>query len=178
MFTLVCVFNIYRLYYASNSLQEKNLQQSQSQELIQLLDQNGSLMHFKATPESSRYWKSELEKFLARNLRFNGNVLNKSMWLLAYRMQHPNRVKCSYSNPPPPGKSCDIDLNDFASCSPSQNFGLSENSVCVFLKLRNNPSWTPQFYNVSELPSTIPRQLKNYIEFDLRDKREVSSANA
>lgn len=98
----------------------------------------------------------------------------KSFLLLAYKTPHPNRVKCDYRNPPPPGKSCDVDLNLFGPCSPSQNYGVSRGSACVFLKLKKNESWTPQFYNASDPPKDIPQQLKNFIDFNVIDKSQVS----
>jgi sodium/potassium-transporting ATPase subunit beta len=82
---------------------------------------------------------------------------------LAYRTPHPNRQKCDYDKPPAPGKSCEVDLQKFAQCSPSYNYGFSERSACVFLKIYNR-DWKPEFLNSTNLPENMPNDLVEAIK--------------
>lgn len=153
---MVCIAMIYRLYDASNRMQERNtIADKQGHSNLQLLfGDDGSLIHLK----DSRDYKEKLDEFLARmTSSFSCERISSNLFILAYLKPNSNRVMCDYNNPPPPGKSCDVDLNKFGPCSPRSNYGLSNNSLCVFLKLRDNPSWNPQFLNSSELPSTMPK---------------------
>lgn len=94
---------------------------------------------------------------------------------LAYRYPNPNRQKCDYNNPPAPGKVCGVDLEELGVCSPKNNYGLQGSSACVFLKLRHDPSWTPEYFNSTELPSELPNHLKDYIDRNVAVKNKVRS---
>lgn len=95
---------------------------------------------------------------------------------LAYRSSHPNRQKCDYDNPPAPGKVCDFDLDSLAWCSPTNNYGIKPSSACVFLKLRIEPTWTPEFLNASELPKDLPMDLRKYIEVNSKQAKPQTKA--
>lgn len=92
---------------------------------------------------------------------------------LAYRYPHPNRQKCDFNNPPAPGKVCGVDLEELGVCAPSNYYGIHGSSACVFLKLRNDPSWTPEYYNSTELPDDMPYQLQQYINRNDASKSTV-----
>lgn len=72
-------------------------------------------------------------------------------------------VRCDFNNPPPNGMFCDIDIRAFGPCSKENYYGYKNGRPCVFLKLSTNPSWTPEFYDASHLPETMPDDLKNHI---------------
>jgi hypothetical protein len=43
-------------------------------------------------------------------------------------------------------------------------WGIVDRQPCVFLQFKkNDPKWTPKFLNSSNLPSTMPEDLKTYI---------------
>lgn len=89
----------------------------------------------------------------------------------AYNASKPNSVVCNFS-PAPAGKTCDVNLADFSPCVNSQSFGLFRNAPCVFLKLAKDPSWSPRFYNETQLPESMPADLqiviKDYVKRDRR----------
>lgn len=93
---------------------------------------------------------------------------------LAYETPHPNRVKCDYNNPPPPGKSCEVNLNDFTPCTAEKNYELTKKSICVFLKLRKNPSWKPEYYNATSLPDKMPADLKEFIQKSGKSQQKMA----
>lgn len=81
----------------------------------------------------------------------------------AYSSQNPNRQKCDYDKLPAPGKVCEYDLNQLGLCLPKISYESTPLAACIFLKLRVDPSWTPQFLNASNLPDEVPKDLKDYI---------------
>lgn len=83
---------------------------------------------------------------------------------LAYKMSHPNRQQCDYNNPPAPGKVCEFSLDSFGPCSSENLYGFHRKTPCVILKLRKNPSWDPEFYNSTYLPSDMPQDLREHIQ--------------
>jgi sodium/potassium-transporting ATPase subunit beta len=46
-----------------------------------------------------------------------------------------NIFKCSYDQPPPPGKVCDIDVRQWNPCTYEENFGYHLQQPCIFIKL-------------------------------------------
>ena len=65
---------------------------------------------------------------------------------------------------------CEVDLNSLGPCSPSNDYGIKSGYACVFLKLRFDPSWSPQYFNASELPEDIPTDMKALISENRNQK--------
>ncbi|CRK93814.1 CLUMA_CG007341, isoform A [Clunio marinus] len=76
-------------------------------------------------------------------------------FLAPYKTPSPSRQTCGYELPPTEGKSCDVDLKLFSPC-------LDEHKPCVFIKL-GEKDWKNEFYNVTDLPIDMPKDLKEYI---------------
>lgn len=89
---------------------------------------------------------------------------NSCFCVAAYRTSHPNRVDCDYTNPPPPGKSCNFNLEKFGPCVSENHYGILQGSPCFFLKLNADRSWTPKSYNSSDLPKEMPSELKEAVK--------------
>lgn len=81
----------------------------------------------------------------------------------AYKTPHPNRQKCDYDNPPAAGKVCDFDVSELWPCTSDKYYGFDKKAPCVFLKLRQNADWKPDFVNATNLPLEMPQDLKEYI---------------
>ncbi|CAD6241145.1 GSCOCG00009168001-RA-CDS [Cotesia congregata] len=82
------------------------------------------------------------------------------------RTMLPNRQRCDYKFPKPKeGNVCAVDLDtDFGICSPSNQYGFNNSSPCVFIKLNKIFDWVPEYYQLSELPSDMPKKLVNHIK--------------
>lgn len=84
-----------------------------------------------------------------------------------------NTFNCKYSQPPPPGKVCDVNVKDFKKCTQENNYSYHKSSPCIFLKLNKIYGWVPNYYNrIEELPANMPRQLVQKI--NETDPLEVS----
>lgn len=76
---------------------------------------------------------------------------------------------CNFFNPPPANKTCGIDLNQFNPCVNLYGYGLRQGSPCIFLKLKADADFKPQFLNVSNLPEAMPVDLKTDIQYYIRN---------
>lgn len=76
---------------------------------------------------------------------------------------------CNFFNPPPANKTCGIDLNQFNPCVNLYGYGLRQGSPCIFLKLKADADFKPQFHNVSDLPEAMPVDLKTDIQYYIRN---------
>lgn len=100
----------------------------------------------KNTPENSKYWTQELDKFLKD---FEDSSIN--------------RTDCRNA-PPKDGEICKVDLKAFGKCAPNQKFGYEQGAPCIYLKLNKIYNWIPEYYNDSKnLPSNMPEPLKSHI---------------
>lgn len=72
---------------------------------------------------------------------------------------------CSYNEPPPKGKVCEVDIRQFGPCTLENHYSYHKNAPCIFLKLNKIYGWEPVFYDdPSSLPSDMPTDLKEYIK--------------
>ncbi|GJQ69825.1 hypothetical protein Trydic_g22377, partial [Trypoxylus dichotomus] len=87
------------------------------------------------------------------------NLLN--VFLNDYTVENRrNRVPCDFGKPPPQGKACEVEMEDFGDCSPLNNFGYNTSSPCVYLKLNRIYGWEPEYYNdTNNLPTDMPSDL-------------------
>lgn len=93
----------------------------------------------------------------------------------AYELLRQNSYKgCDFSNLPPRGRSCDVDLEEFEPCTKENSYGYDKGTPCVFLKLSRDPEWFPQFYNVFKLPVSMPADLKKDINESFTEDRRKS----
>lgn len=75
-----------------------------------------------------------------------------------------NQVSCSFDKPPPQGKVCSSDPEEYAPCTASNKFGFHQARPCIFLKLNKIYNWVPEIYNDSKsLPAHMPEELKQHI---------------
>lgn len=76
---------------------------------------------------------------------------------------------------PADNQTCGVDIRKFASCS-INNFGLSVGHPCIFVKFDTEPGWSPEYFNISELPDDMPRNLQSQIESNVkRNSRDLVS---
>lgn len=59
--------------------------------------------------------------------------------------------------------SC-TNLAAFDPCTKENFYGYTTGTPCIFMKLRKDYDWLPQFYNLSHLPKHLPVELKEHIE--------------
>lgn len=69
---------------------------------------------------------------------------------------------------PAENQTCGVDIRKFASCSVSNSFGLSSQKPCIFVKFDTEPGWSPEYYNINELPDEMPQSLRSQIESNVR----------
>lgn len=75
-----------------------------------------------------------------------------------------NIFDCKYSQPPPPGQVCDVDIKTFDKCTQENNYSYHKSSPCIFLKLNKIYGWIPNYYNTTtDLPAKMPNTLKAII---------------
>lgn len=76
-----------------------------------------------------------------------------------------NIYNCDYTQPPPPGQVCDVDIKNWAPCTQENNYNYHRSAPCIFLKLNKIYGWVPEYYNRSdELPEKMPRDLKEHVK--------------
>jgi len=143
---IICAIGVVRLLNASNKMHSQREEHSRLQLLVKPVE---GLLHFKGTtdPDDQHAWKYKHDELFA-----------------TYRTLSPDRQKCDYDTQPDPMKVCDFDLRDLNICGPQNNYGIGNGSACVFLKFRPDSSWTPEFLNASDLPSNMPKDLKQSVE--------------
>ncbi|XP_050101378.1 sodium/potassium-transporting ATPase subunit beta-2-like [Anopheles aquasalis] len=72
---------------------------------------------------------------------------------------------CSYNEPPPKGKVCEVDIKQYGPCTQENHYSYHKSAPCIFLKLNKIYGWEPVFYDdSSSLPSAMPSDLKEYIK--------------
>jgi sodium/potassium-transporting ATPase subunit beta len=104
--------------------------------------------------ENYKYWTNALNEFLE---------VYKTPGLTPGRGQ--NIYNCDYTQPPPPGQVCDVDIKNWSPCTQENNYNYHRSAPCIFLKLNKIYGWIPEFYNRSnELPAKMPRDLKEHIK--------------
>ena len=86
--------------------------------------EEGSLIWFDAKNESSvKKWVDNIDAFLADYQQSK----DKTVAL--------NRMPCNPTSVVPEGKVCDVTLADFSPCDKKNNYGYTNSSPCIFLKL-------------------------------------------
>lgn len=99
-----------------------------------------------------------LVKYLTKKMK------QTNVSLLAYTYPRPIIRKCDANHPPVPGEPCELDVKIFGPCSPNYIDQQSTAEPCVFLKVRHDQEWNPEFYtNSSDLPEDMPRKLSEEI---------------
>ncbi|XP_054282391.1 sodium/potassium-transporting ATPase subunit beta-2-like [Macrosteles quadrilineatus] len=112
--------------------------------------------------ENYAYWVETLQEFLDV-YRTPGKTPGRGQ----------NIFKCSYDQPPPPGKVCDIDVRLWNPCTYEENYGYHLQQPCIFIKLNKIYNWRPEYYNkTSELPEQMPQSLKDAINKTANDEGE------
>jgi sodium/potassium-transporting ATPase subunit beta len=122
-----------------------------------------TLIWFKGNdPSNYKYWTEELDSFLS-----------------VYKKEHEstsaeNRVECSYKEPPPPGKVCNVQIEQWKPCVPEEQYNYNKHGPCIFLKLNKIFSWKPQVYNnTDDLPHNMPAHLQSYIKDKVMAQKEA-----
>ncbi|ETN63257.1 sodium/potassium-dependent atpase beta-2 subunit [Anopheles darlingi] len=86
-------------------------------------------------------------------------------FLTNYRSDHVQFQNCSYNDPPPKGKICEVDIRQYGPCTLENHYSYHKSAPCIFLKLNKIYGWEPVFYDdPSALPSDMPTDLKEYIK--------------
>ncbi|XP_046676077.1 sodium/potassium-transporting ATPase subunit beta-2-like isoform X2 [Homalodisca vitripennis] len=122
-----------------------------------------TLVWFKKTDSQNlNIWINKIDEFLQpyRNVSVGGNV-----------------VTCNYNNPPPEGKVCSVDINEWEPCTKEKGYSYNRGTPCIFLKLNKIFNWMPQYYTgVGELPEKMPQDLKNHIQAEhLNDQASLNT---
>lgn len=82
--------------------------------------------------------------------------------MVAYTGNHGKH--CNFNQSKQNGEVCAVNVDDaLGPCSPSNKYGYTANHPCVFLKLNRIFKWTPDVYNITELPEDMPEDLKTHI---------------
>lgn len=90
----------------------------------------------------------------------------------AYKSKQDNRVDCSFDQPPPPNKTCRVDLESFFPCVSNLDFGFRQLRPCVFIKFKKTTGFIPQFMNVSQLSKArLGFDYTNYIKENIVSKK-------
>ncbi|XP_022821012.1 sodium/potassium-transporting ATPase subunit beta-2-like [Spodoptera litura] len=118
-------------------------------------DVRSTLIWYKGTGyESYKYWEDQLIDFLS---------VYKKKGQTAGAGQ--NIYNCDFTNLPPPGKVCDVDIRRLDPCIDENHFSFHKSSPCIFLKLNRIYGWRPEFYEgVNDLPSDMPLDLQMHIK--------------
>ncbi|XP_012281818.1 sodium/potassium-transporting ATPase subunit beta-2 [Orussus abietinus] len=113
-----------------------------------------TLIWYKSTDEGNYlHWTKGLDQFL-QSYEKTGNAPNGA----------ETRVICDYERPPPPGKVCDVEIDQWHPCTKSNKYNYHKAAPCIFLKLNKIFGWKPLFFNDTEtLPSNMPDDLKAHI---------------
>lgn len=119
-------------------------------------------------------------------------ILSHSAYINQTLEPRNNSMKCDFATPTKPNFVCRVDLNALGTCTADNLYGYNTSQPCVFLKLNrvNVPfrfstflvhincqfnfsffsfavqifNWTPEVYNETNLPKTMPDDLKIYIQ--------------
>lgn len=76
-----------------------------------------------------------------------------------------NIYNCDYTQPPPPGQVCDVDIKNWAPCTQENNYNYHRSAPCIFLKLNKIYGWIPEYYNqTDQLPNGMPKDLQDHIK--------------
>lgn len=101
------------------------------------------------------------QQFLTNRLSFV--TVYKTPGLTPGRGQ--NIYNCDYTQPPPPGQVCDVDIKNWHPCTQENNYNYHRSAPCIFLKLNKIYGWIPEYYNrTEELPNNMPLDLKDHIK--------------
>lgn len=127
-----------------------------------------TLIWYRGTKEENYgYWVNTLQEFLDV-YRTPGKTPGRGQ----------NIFKCSYDQPPPPGKVCDIDVRQWNPCTFEERFGYHVQEPCIFIKLNKIYNWRPEFYNdTSDLPAKMPQSLKDAINKTKEDLGDLALNN-
>uniref|UniRef100_U5EVF5 Putative sodium/potassium-transporting atpase subunit beta-2-like protein n=1 Tax=Corethrella appendiculata TaxID=1370023 RepID=U5EVF5_9DIPT len=116
-----------------------------------------TLIWYKATEEkNTEYWTNEIDSFL-KDYIIDKNDKNNDA--------NENRVDCSFDNPPPEGKVCNVPIESWNPCTKQNRYNFHKGSPCIFLKLNKIYNWLPIMYNdTDDLPENMPDDLKQHIK--------------
>lgn len=92
-----------------------------------------------------------------------------------YEPKSPATVNCSYTNFPKANeeKVCDVDIREWHPCTRENHYNYHKSSPCIFLELKHNENWKPEFYDDSNsLPQDMPQHLKKRIK-DTKSAEQV-----
>ncbi|KAL5281664.1 nrv2 family protein [Megaselia abdita] len=126
-----------------------------------------TLIWYKGTEyENYKHWTNSLNEFLA---------VYKTPGLTPGRGQ--NIYNCDYNQPPPRGQVCDVDIKTWEPCTQENNYSYHKSAPCIFLKLNKIYGWIPEFFNdSSDLPETMPKHLKTYIEqIQIKERHKMNT---
>ncbi|XP_070495200.1 uncharacterized protein [Chironomus tepperi] len=80
-----------------------------------------------------------------------------------YQKHNRNLYNCDENSLPPAGKSCNVDWREFGPCNKENAYGYQKGTPCVFLKFKKHRDWVPNYLNTTNLPDSMPMELKSYI---------------
>ncbi|XP_050527453.1 sodium/potassium-transporting ATPase subunit beta-2-like [Daktulosphaira vitifoliae] len=130
--------------------------------------EDGSLIYYEAKNSTNvDTWVNSLDDFLA---------VYKNKTLLPDGGSNQQQG-CNHHFYPENGKVCDfrVDIN-MGNCTSEKKYGYPDGQPCVFIKLNKIFDWKPEFYNMSNLPDGMPKDLKNTISNKLfNDPNEVNT---
>jgi hypothetical protein len=82
-------------------------------------------------------------------------------------MKNDKYEKCDWATQRTEYKTCGVDVSKWWECNSNRNFGLNKDLFrpCIFLQFNANSEWKPEYYDVNELPSSMPDDLKKVIKY-------------
>lgn len=130
----------------------------------------GSVIQFDTKiAQEKNYWIELMNDFMKSKIQLYHrriqNTISNLFAILGYNeSQHTGKV-CSFNQTHKPEEVCNVDIEQFGNCSPSNGYGYNNSRPCVFLKLNKIFNWVPEYYdNPNELPEDMPAQLKEHIK--------------
>lgn len=127
------------------------------------VDKSGSLIWYQASdPGNTQIWTHLLDEFL------------EDYSEASKRKTGQNQVVCSFGQPAPKGKVCDVPLDSFGPCSKEHGYSYNQSAPCVFIKLNRIFDWVPEVYDdPNDLPEGMDDDLKAAINSSLPEERNM-----
>lgn len=125
---------------------------------------------YRPMPEDPEH--GSIIRFIARNQSNVENWTKKiDSFLNIYTNNHPNQMVCNYDSGPTAGKVCSVDVKqNMGPCAHNSGYQYNQSKPCVFLKLNKIYGWHPEFYDISNLPTEMPQNLKDNIRRSVGEK--------
>ncbi|XP_032529889.2 sodium/potassium-transporting ATPase subunit beta-2-like [Danaus plexippus] len=100
-----------------------------------------------------------IQKYVDNISEFLAPYENKSLLI----NQGANQHDCGMTKPPR-NEVCSFNLSQLGPCSKENNFGFTNRTPCIIIKLNKIFDWNPVFYNdPDDLPPKMPVTVKQYI---------------